>query len=100
MKKKTLVAWAALLILAFSASLALAANQPSGRQVQSAPAVVTPAPDIQTAPNMATPPLNYPPAPGSRYHRDARYYQGWGCGYYPANGSSRAHYGSWGCCNW
>ena len=104
MEKKSLVVLAILLTLAFSASLAMAANQPSGRDVKSAPAVGTPAQDVQRAPAVGTPTPNSPPAPnGNRYH-NGQYYPGWGCGYYPSNaGVSGGPYytgsgNGYGCC--
>ena len=85
MKKKILILMATLLALAFSASLATAANNPKGQDTKSASAVVTPARGIQPAPGMTTPPQNHSAAPVGQYYPNRKYYQGWGCGYYPTN---------------
>ena len=97
MKKKSIAVMVTFLVLALGSNLAMAAKNPGGpRDSQSAP-VVAPTQEIQPAPPVAAPPQNYPGDPVGPHYHGARYYPGWGCGYYHRGIRGNSYRGWWGC---
>ncbi len=95
MKKKSIVVMATFLVLALGMAMANAANSPG--DVQTGPPVAAPTQEIQPAPPVAAPPQNYPGDPVGPHYHGARYYPGWGCGYYHRGIRGNSYRGWWGC---